>query len=161
MVCFFYLWEFQNFFAREQEERKRFEDQAADLTVKVKGLEEDLDNEKNEAAAFKEASTTKMGVLEDQIAQLQQTQQDEQKQFEATLQQNNEDHKRELSKANAALVKEYNRGREDATNELLAKQSGGETVDEEKKVKAKPSEEKKSPTKASKSKPATKKVSKK
>lgn len=132
------LREFQNFFAREQEERKRFEDQAADLTVKVKGLEEDLDNEKNEAAAFKEASTTKMGVLEDQIAQLQQTQQDEQKQFEATLQQNNEDHKRELSKANAALVKEYNRGREDATNELLAKQSGGETVDEEKKVKANP-----------------------
>jgi hypothetical protein len=132
------LREFQNFFAREQEERKRFEDQAADLTVKVKGLEADLENEKSEAAAFKEASTTKMGVLEDQISQLQQTLQDEQKQFEATLQQNNEDHKRELSKANAALVKEYNRGKEDATTELLAKQSGGEAVDEEKKVKANP-----------------------
>ena len=37
------LREFQNFFAREQEERKKFEDQATDLIVKVKGLEEDLE----------------------------------------------------------------------------------------------------------------------
>ena len=132
------LREFQNFFAREQEERKKFEDQATDLIVKVKGLEEDLENEQKEAAAYKEASTTQMSVLEDQVAQLQQTQQDEQKQFEATLQQNNEDHKRELSKANAALVKEYNRGREDATTELLAKLSGGEAVDEDKKILANP-----------------------
>ena len=63
---------------------------------------------------------------------------DSKKEFEATLQQNNEDHKRELSKANAALVKEYNRGREEATQEMLAKQSGGEVVDEEKKEKANP-----------------------
>ena len=97
-----------------------------------------MKNEQKEAAAYKEASITQMSVLEDQVAQLQQTQQDEQKQFEATLQQNNEDHKRELSKANAALVKEYNRGREDATTELLAKQSGGEAVDEDKKILANP-----------------------
>ena len=52
--------------------------------------------------------------------------------------QNNEDHKKELSIANAALVKEYNRGREDATQELLAKQSGGEVVDESDKEKVNP-----------------------
>ena len=44
---------------------------------------------------------------------LQQKMQDDQKQHEVILQQNNEDHKRELSKANAQLVKEYNRGREE------------------------------------------------
>ncbi|MDG1138963.1 MAG: hypothetical protein P8N49_05530 [Opitutales bacterium] len=132
------LREFQYLFAREQDERKKFEDQATDLTVKLKGVEADLEREQNEAAAYKEASTTQMGVLEDQVAQLQQTQQDEQKQYEATLQQNNEDHKRELSKANAALVKEYNRGRDDATTELLAKQSGGQAIDEDKKTKANP-----------------------
>ena len=124
------LREFQNFFTREQEERKKFENQASDLIVKVQSLEADLADERQEAIAFKEASTTKMGVLEDQISQLQQNLQDEQKQFQASLEQNNEDHKRELSKVNANLVKEYNRGRDDATTELLAKQSGGEVVDE-------------------------------
>tara|TARA_B100001248_G_scaffold194359_1_gene149231 strand:- start:34 stop:1386 length:1353 start_codon:yes stop_codon:yes gene_type:complete len=132
------LREFQNLFAREQEERKKFEDEVSDLTVKVKGLEADLDNEKKEAAAFKEASTTQMGVLEDQVSSLQQKMQNDQKQHEVTLQQNIEDHKRELSKANAQLVKEYNRGREEATQEMLAKQSGGEVVDENKKEKANP-----------------------
>jgi hypothetical protein len=132
------LREFQNLFAREQEERKKFEDEVSDLTVQVKGLEADLDNEKKEVAAFKEASTTQMGVLEDQVSSLQQKTQDDQKQHEVTLQQNNEDHKRELSKANAQLVKEYNRGREEATQEMLAKQSGGEVVDENKKEKANP-----------------------
>lgn len=132
------LREFQNLFAREQEERKKFEDEVSDLTVQVKGLEADLDNEKKEAAAFKEASTTQMGVLEDQVSNLQQKMQDDQKQHEVILQQNNEDHKRELSKANAQLVKEYNRGREEATQEMLAKQSGGEVVDENKKEKANP-----------------------
>ena len=132
------LREFQNLFAREQEERKKFEDEVSDLTVQVKGLEADLDNEKKEAAAYKEASTTQMGVLEDQVSSLQQKMQDDQKQHEVTLQQINEDHKRELSKANAQLVKEYNRGREEATQEMLAKQSGGEVVDENKREKANP-----------------------
>jgi len=102
--------------------------------VEVQSLEADLATERQEAIAFKEATTTKMGVLEDQISQLQQNLQDEQKQFQATLEQNNEDHKRELSKVNANLVKEYNRGRDDATTELLAKQSGGEVVDENQKT---------------------------
>ena len=79
-----------------------------------------------------------MGVLKDQVANLEQRIQDNQKEFQATLEQNNEDHKRELSKANAELVKEYNEGREDATQEMLAKQSGGEVVDENKKEEANP-----------------------
>ena len=132
------LREFQNLFAREQEERKKFEDQTSDLTVQVKGLEADLENEKNQAEAYKQATDTQMGILEGQVAGLEQNIINSKKEFEATLQQNNEDHKRELSKANAALVKEYNRGREEATQEMLAKQSGGEVVDEEKKEKANP-----------------------
>ena len=132
------LREFQYLFAREQEVRKKFEDDASDLTVQVEGLKADLDNERNEAAAFKEASTTQKGILEDQVASLQQKMQVDQKEYEAALQQNNEDHKRELSKANAQLVKEFNRGREEATKEILAKQSGGEVVDEDNKEKANP-----------------------
>ena len=132
------LREFQNLFAREQEERKKFEDEVSDLTVQVKGLEADLDNEKQDAAAFKVASEDKMERLDGLVAELQQKIQLDQKDHEATLQQNNEDHKRELSKANAELVKEYNRGREEATQEMLAKQSGGEVVDENKKEKANP-----------------------
>ena len=84
-------------FAREQEERKNVR-RSFDLTVQVKGLEADLDNEKKEAAAFKEASTTQMGVLEDQVSNLQQKMQDDQKQHEVILQQNNEDHKENLAR---------------------------------------------------------------
>ena len=120
------------------EERKKFEDQVSDFIVKTKRLEEDLENNKKTYDDYKEATTTKMGVLEDNIASLEQRIQNNQKEFEATMRQNNEDHKKELSIANAALVKEYNRGREDATQELLAKQSGGEVVDESDKEKVNP-----------------------
>lgn len=132
------LRDFQNLYSREQEERKKFEDQVSDFIVKTKGLEEDLENNKKTYDDYKEATTTKMGVLEDNIASLEQRIQNNQKEFEATMRQNNEDHKKELSIANAALVKEYNRGREDATQELLAKQSGGEVVDESDKEKVNP-----------------------
>ena len=79
------LRDFQNLYSREQEERKKFEDQVSDFIVKTKGLEEDLENNKKTYDDYKEATTTKMGVLEDNIASLEQRIQNNQKEFEATM----------------------------------------------------------------------------
>lgn len=123
------LREFQNLFSREQETRKSFEDQVSDLTVKLKGVEADLEFEKKEALAYKEGMTLKIAEFEDQVAKTQREIQNNEKKFNVTIEEMNEDHKRELSQANSKLVKEYQRGREEATEEFMAKQSGGEVPD--------------------------------
>ena len=123
------LREFQNLFSREQETRKDFEDQVSDLTVKLKGVEADLELEKKEALAYKDGATLKISDLEEQVAKTQQDIQNNQKKFNVTIEEMTEDHKRDLSQANSKLVKEYQRGREEATEEFMAKQSGGEVPD--------------------------------
>ena len=79
------LRQFQNMWAREKEAKEKTQDELADTQIKLKGVEADLANEKQERQNEKEAAEQQIMVLDTRVAELENEKVETAKKHEATL----------------------------------------------------------------------------
>lgn len=125
------LREYQNLFAKEKELKENLEDQVADLTLKLKGVEADLAVEKKERKAEQEAAEQQIGVLNDRVATLEQDKINQKKTFEAERDALLEEHKLAIQEKNEEIRLADASGYKRGIDEMIAKQKGGEVAEEE------------------------------
>ena len=125
------LREYQNLFNKEKELKENLEDQVADLTIKLKGVEADLALEKKERQAEQEASEQQIGVLNDRVATLEQDKINQKKTFEAERDALLDEHKLAIQEKNEEIRSADASGYKRGIDEMIAKQKGGEVAEEE------------------------------
>ena len=120
------LREYQNLYAKEKERKEQLEDEVGELTVKVAGLEEDLQREKEERQAEKDAAEQKEEQLNRLVASLEEEKiktAQEHQEFIDTLR---NEQKEQLAALQDEVRKADAEGYKRGIDEMIAKQQGGE-----------------------------------
>lgn len=124
------LRQFQNMWAREKEAKEKTQDELADTQIKLKGVEADLANEKQERQNEKEAAEQQIMVLDTRVAELENEKVETAKTHEAEVDALLEEHKKEIEKKQEEIRMADADGYKRGIDEMLAKQQGGEVAEE-------------------------------
>ena len=124
------LRQYQNMWAREKKLKEETLDELADTQIKLKGVEADLTNEKEERKKENEAAEQQQQVLNDQIVGLESDKQETAKKHVAEVDALLEEHKQQLAKKQEEIRLADAAGYKRGIDEMLAKQQGGEVADD-------------------------------
>jgi hypothetical protein len=120
------LRDYQNLYAKEKERKEELEDEVAELTVKVAGLEEDLKREKEEREGERQAAEAKEEELNRLVANLEEqkikTEQEHQEFIDTLRNEQREETAALQDEVRKADAEGYKRG----IDEMISKQQGGE-----------------------------------
>ena len=125
------LRQYQNMWAREKRLKEDTLDELADTQIKLKSVNADLVNEKNEREKEKQACDQQIKVLSDQVFDLENQKLEDGKKHLAELDALHEEHKKQLAQKQEEVRLADAAGYERGINEMLAKQKGGEVADSE------------------------------
>ena len=123
------LRQYQNMWSREKKLKEDTLDELADTQIKLKGLEEDLLNEKEEREKENQASEQQVMVLNNQVVDLENQKQEDAKKHFAEVDAMQEEHKQQLSKKQEEIRLADAAGYKRGIDEMLSKQQGGEVAD--------------------------------
>ena len=123
------LRQYQNMWAREKKLKEDTLDELADTQIKLKGVEADLANEKQERQNEKEAADQQIMVLNTRVAEMESDKQETAKKFEAEMDALLEEHKQQIEKKQEEIRMADASGYKRGIDEMLAKQQGGEVAD--------------------------------
>lgn len=124
------LRQYQNMWAREKKLKEDTLDELADTQIKLKGVEEDLINEKAERQKEKEASDQQIMVLNNQIVEMENDKQETAKKHTAEIDALLEEHKQQISQKQEEIRLADAAGYKRGIDEMLAKQQGGEVAED-------------------------------
>jgi len=124
------LRQYQNMWAREKKLKEETLDELADTQIKLKGVEADLTNEKEERKKENEAKAKEKEELSGQVAELNARVIQLGKDHETALDKLSEDHKRAIEAKQKEIAKADADGYQRGIEEMLAKQQGGEVADD-------------------------------
>ena len=124
------LRQYQNMWAREKKLKEETLDELADTQIKLKGVEEDLVNEKSERQKEKEASDQQIMVLNNQIVELENDKQETAKKHTAEIDALLEEHKQQIAQKQEEIRLADAAGYKRGIDEMLAKQQGGEVAED-------------------------------
>ena len=125
------LRQFQNMWAREKQIKEETQEELADTQIKLKGVEADLENEKKESQAEKEAADQQIMVLNTRVADMETEKQETAKKHEATIIALREESEAKEQKLRGEITKADADGYKRGVEEMLAKQQGGEVAEDE------------------------------
>ena len=123
------LRQYQNMWSREKKLKEDTLDELADTQIKLKGVEEDLINEKEEREKENQASEQQVMVLNNQVVDLENQKQEDAKKHFAEVDAMQEEHKQQLSKKQEEIRLADAAGYKRGIDEMLSKQQGGEVAD--------------------------------
>lgn len=132
------LREYQNLYAKEKERKEELEDLNGKLNVEIEGLKADLDLEKKERQAEKEAAEQKEMVANQRIAALEEEKIKITQRHEESLDALMNEHKETIASLRDEIREAETRGYKQGIDEMVAKQQGVETSDEEEVVAVNP-----------------------
>ena len=124
------LRQYQNMWAREKKLKEETLDELADTQIKLKGVEEDLVNEKSERQKEKEASDQQIMVLNNQIVEMENDKQETAKKHTAEIDALLEEHKQQIAQKQEEIRLADAAGYKRGIDEMLAKQQGGEVAED-------------------------------
>ena len=130
------LREYQNLYAKEKERKEELEVEVDQLKVKVAGLEEDLKREKEERQAEKEAAEQKQNIADQRIASLEEEKINIVKRHEESLDALMNEHKETIASLRDEIREADAAGYKRGIDEMVAKQQGGEVMDDDEEVAA-------------------------
>ncbi len=120
------LREYQNLYAKEKERKEELEGEVGELTVKIEALEADLNLEREERKAEKEAAELDIARLEKSNAELEEQKIEIRKEHEQFIDQMREEHKVVIAGLQDEIRKAGAEGYKRGIDEMVAKQQGGE-----------------------------------
>ena len=123
------LRQLQNMWARKKKIKEDTQDELADTQIKLKGVEADLANEKQERQNEKEAAEQQILVLNTRVGEMETEKQEKVKVHEAELDAINEEHREVLAKKQEEIRQADADGYKRGIEEMLAKQQGGEVAE--------------------------------
>ena len=124
------LRQYQNMWAREKKLKEETLDELADTQIKLKGVEADLTNEKEERKKENEAHEVTNKANIDQISNLEQQKRETAQKNEAEIEALLDEHKQQLAKKQEEIRLADAAGYKRGIDEMLAKQQGGEVADD-------------------------------
>ncbi|MDG1173382.1 MAG: hypothetical protein P8M67_03705 [Opitutales bacterium] len=125
------LREFQNLYAKEKQRKEELEDLNGKLNVEIEGLKADLALEKEERMNEKDAAEQKELVSNQRIATLEEEKISITKRNEESLEALMNEHKETMASLRDDIREAESAGYKRGIDEMVAKQQGGEIVDEE------------------------------